>query len=200
MASDFRMTSIKAFFRFNCNHAFAYRKYSLLMTYGTRLQAAMAESKVDRKTLAKHLRMSVQAVGQVLAGKTKALDAAHHTKAVLYLKCDPLWLATGVRQAIDAASVVDARERNPASAYDGLPSGLTTAERDLVKSFRQLPPRRQRELRDAVMNEATQFVADVDAVNLKRATGTAVDAARAEATLPVRPDGPQPDTVPGFLV
>lgn len=55
----------------------------------------MNAARVERKALAAHLRVSVQAVGQVLTGKTKALDAANHIRASLYLRCDPLWLATG---------------------------------------------------------------------------------------------------------
>lgn len=65
------------------------------MSYGDRLDTAMKAIDVDRKALASHLDISVQAVGQVLTGRTKALDAANHIRAALYLKCDPLWLATG---------------------------------------------------------------------------------------------------------
>jgi hypothetical protein len=65
------------------------------MSYSERLDEAMRAVTVDRKALANHLHISVQAVGQVLTGKTKALDAANHVKAALFLKCDPLWLATG---------------------------------------------------------------------------------------------------------
>jgi hypothetical protein len=68
------------------------------MTYSRRLEEAMKHAEVDRKALAKHLGISVQAVGAVLIGKTKAFDAANHVKVSLRLKCDPLWLATGVRQ------------------------------------------------------------------------------------------------------
>ena len=167
------------------------------MSYGTRLATAMAEAKVDRKALAKHLRMSVQAVGQVLSGKTKALDAQHHTKAFMYLACDPLWLATGARQAAGGGHPHIAE---PSAAYDATPAGLTTVERDLINAFRALPPRRQSELRDTVLREATQFIADVDAHVLRtRAIGPAVLPERAALTLPARPDGDQPDTMPGTI-
>lgn len=170
------------------------------MSYGTRLATAMREAGIDRAALAKHLHMSVQAVGQVLNGKTKALDAGHHTKAFLLLRCDPLWLATGVRQARAPAAVVHTGEPAAQHAYDGLPSGLTTSECDLVKAYRALPPRRQTELRDAALREATQFLADVNAhVARTGATGPAVPPERTAATLPPRPDGEQPDTVPGTI-
>lgn len=65
------------------------------MTYGDRLQRAMDDAKVDRKMLAERLKISVQAVGQVINGDTKAFDAQNHTKAFLYLGCDPLWLSSG---------------------------------------------------------------------------------------------------------
>lgn len=67
------------------------------MSYGDRLQAAMEAAKVDRKALAAELDISVQAVGQVILGDTKAFDAVNHTKAFRFLRCDPLWLAIGTR-------------------------------------------------------------------------------------------------------
>jgi transcriptional regulator with XRE-family HTH domain len=79
------------------------------MTYGDRLQQAMQAAKVDRKELARHLGVSVQAVGQVITGDTKAFDATNHTKAFLRLRCDPLWLATG-KQSRPNLSAVQAEE------------------------------------------------------------------------------------------
>lgn len=68
-------------------------------TYGERLEAAlMAKRPADkaaRQWLADQLDISVQAVGQVLAGKTKSLTAENHEKAVQALGCSGLWLATG---------------------------------------------------------------------------------------------------------
>lgn len=51
--------------------------------------------KAARQWLADQLEISVQAVGQVIAGKTKALTAENHEKAVQALGCAGLWLATG---------------------------------------------------------------------------------------------------------
>lgn len=101
------------------------------MSYGDRLKQAMTAAKVSRRTLATSLGMSVQAVGQVIAGKTKALDATHHTRAAIELHCDPLWLATG-RPA--PATALTTGERPPVSAYDTLTAALTTTERDLLNA------------------------------------------------------------------
>lgn len=73
-------------------------------TYGERLEAAlMAKRPADkaaRQWLADQLEISVQAVGQVIAGKTKALTAENHEKAVQALGCSGLWLATGQGELI----------------------------------------------------------------------------------------------------
>lgn len=167
------------------------------MTYGARLQVAMNEAKVDRKTLAHHLHITVQALGQVLAGKTKAFDALHHTKAALYLHCDPLWLAAGGRRPAMHAATVSLQEKT--GSYDVLPQGLRTIERDLVLSFRELPKRRQEEVRDTTMAEARQYIADMKELAERHGTRHPITPDRAAETLPVRPDGEQPETAPGKL-
>lgn len=65
------------------------------MSYGQRLGEAMELARVDRARLAKELGISVQAVGQVLTGKTKALMADKSARAARFLKVDHYWLATG---------------------------------------------------------------------------------------------------------
>lgn len=64
-------------------------------TYQERLLAAMASARVDRKSLAKHLGIAVQSVGQVLNGDSRMFDAVNHSKACELLGCRPVWLATG---------------------------------------------------------------------------------------------------------
>lgn len=63
--------------------------------YGERLYAVMEAKKVDRKSLAAAIGKTVQAVGQVINGKSKALAAESHQKAVDFLGCSGAWLAEG---------------------------------------------------------------------------------------------------------
>jgi transcriptional regulator with XRE-family HTH domain len=67
--------------------------------YGDRLAEAIRLSKIPEKEarakLAAKLGVSVQAVGQVLGGTTKALTAENSAKAARFLNVDHYWLATG---------------------------------------------------------------------------------------------------------
>lgn len=168
------------------------------MSYGARLQTAMNDASVDRKTLAAKLHMSVQAVGQVISGKTKSLDAVHHTKAALLLRCDPLWLAAGGRRE-HPVTVVTTGEAATTPAFGELPAGLTSIERDIVLSLRSLPERRVADLHSQLMTEAQQFLADLHEINARTGVKAPVSAKRAAEVLPVRPDGEQPNTEPGLL-
>lgn len=64
-------------------------------SYGERLKEAMDLARVDRARLAAALGISVQAVGQVILGKTNSLTADKSAKAARFLKVDHYWLATG---------------------------------------------------------------------------------------------------------
>lgn len=64
-------------------------------TYGERLEHALALAKKDRAALGKELGISIQAIGQVIAGKTKALTAENSVRAARFLDVDQVWLATG---------------------------------------------------------------------------------------------------------
>lgn len=64
-------------------------------TYGERLEHALQLSKRDRTALGKELGISIQAIGQVIAGKTKALTAENSARAARFLDVDHFWLATG---------------------------------------------------------------------------------------------------------
>ncbi|AOG21647.1 LexA family protein [Acidovorax sp. RAC01] len=65
------------------------------MSYGQRLKEALDHSGRGRKELAEAIGRSVQAVGDVLNGKSKAFTAENNAKAAEFLKVDSFWLATG---------------------------------------------------------------------------------------------------------
>jgi len=83
-----------------------------MTTYGERLDAALAvkrpNDKNARQWLADQIDISVQAVGQVITGKTKALTAENHEKAVMALGCSGLWLATGHGEAVSVQNLAPA--------------------------------------------------------------------------------------------
>ena len=64
-------------------------------TYGDRLERALQIAGRDRQFLADRINISVQAIGQVIGGKTKALTAENSAKAARVLGVDSYWLATG---------------------------------------------------------------------------------------------------------
>ena len=63
--------------------------------FGSRLKLAMVEAKVSRKDLAAKLGISVQAIGMVISGQSKAFTAENNAKAAEFLGCRSMWLATG---------------------------------------------------------------------------------------------------------
>lgn len=71
-------------------------------TYGTRLKIALDRKEKDRAWLADRLGISVQAVGQVMTGKTRAFAVENHERAVRELGCSGFWLATGEGDINDA--------------------------------------------------------------------------------------------------
>lgn len=68
---------------------------SRMNTYGSRLEQALQLAGRERIELANAIDVSVQAIGQVIAGKTKALTAENSAKAARFLGVDAYWLATG---------------------------------------------------------------------------------------------------------
>jgi transcriptional regulator with XRE-family HTH domain len=64
-------------------------------TYGKRLAHALEVARKDRAALAEHLKISVQAIGAVLNGKSSAFTAENSAKAARWLRVDHYWLATG---------------------------------------------------------------------------------------------------------
>lgn len=68
------------------------------MSYGKRLEKALELAGKDRKELAAHLEISVQAVGQVITGGrsgNQRFDAENSARAAQFLGVDHFWLATG---------------------------------------------------------------------------------------------------------
>lgn len=72
-------------------------------TYGSRLLIAMEAKNATRKDLAAALGVSVQAIGDVLRGKSSAFTAGNNAKAAQFLRVSPNWLATG-EGGMDAAN------------------------------------------------------------------------------------------------
>jgi hypothetical protein len=70
-------------------------------TYGERLEKALKDSGRDRKWLADKIGITVQALSPLMAGKTVALTATNHEKAVAALKVDGYWLANGTPRPTD---------------------------------------------------------------------------------------------------
>lgn len=97
MASVLSMSALKHASMPTRKHAFTSgATLTFMPTYGQRLSTAMELARVtDRAKLADALDISVQAVGMVLAGKTRALTAENSAKAARFLKVDHYWLATG---------------------------------------------------------------------------------------------------------
>lgn len=64
-------------------------------TFAERLEEALRIGGKDRQQLADALGISVQAVSQVLLGKTKAMTAENCARAARLTGVDTFWLATG---------------------------------------------------------------------------------------------------------
>ena len=71
------------------------------MSYGQRLKNALDCSGKGRKELADAIGRSVQAVGDVINGKSKAFTAENNAKAAEFLRVSSFWLATGEGQMSD---------------------------------------------------------------------------------------------------
>lgn len=65
-------------------------------TYGKRLKEALSYRQRDRKWLSLQIGVSVQAIGQVIQGKTNALTASNHDRTATVLNVSPIWLSSGI--------------------------------------------------------------------------------------------------------
>ncbi|RYH66083.1 MAG: XRE family transcriptional regulator [Alcaligenaceae bacterium] len=65
------------------------------MNYGDRLKLALELGGKSRKELSASMGVSVQAIGDVINGKSRALTAENNARAAAALGVNPTWLATG---------------------------------------------------------------------------------------------------------
>lgn len=103
------------------------------MTYGERLQKAMDERGVDRKTLAKAIDVTPHAIGMAITGggrEERWLSRENNGKAAKYLKVDAHWLFTGEGQMLAPIGAANGSmgftgqatgEHYPPSRADGAP-------------------------------------------------------------------------------
>jgi transcriptional regulator with XRE-family HTH domain len=140
------------------------------VTYAARLAQAMSIAKVDRAQLAQGIGVSVQAIGQVLSGETKAFSAMNNAKAARYLVVDAYWLATGEGYPQAPKTTVPFRD-------------LSGIEAQLITLFRRLAPESQH----AVVIEVDSIAASPAPADTQTADLPGMsDFSRLEATPPKR--------------
>lgn len=110
------------------------------MTFQERLQAAIDRANATPKSLANALGVSVQAIGQVLSGSTRALTAENCIKAALFLQVRAEWLAAGLG------------DMAPKKAGEEM--SLSPQERDLIVALRVLPETERAAVVASVMQQA----------------------------------------------
>jgi transcriptional regulator with XRE-family HTH domain len=123
------------------------------VTYAARLAQAMSIAKVDRAQLAQGIGVSVQAVGQVLNGETKAFSAMNNAKAARFLTVDAYWLATGDGYPHAPQPTVPFRD-------------LSGIEAQLITLFRRLAPESQHSVVIDVDSMGTPAPADTQTAEL----------------------------------
>lgn len=97
-----------------------------LATYGQRLQFALDVRQKTRKQLADHLVISVQAVGDVINGKSNAFSSRNHTRTVSWLHINHEWLQEGVGE-MDASNVREGpAQRRPLPVISWVQAGKLT--------------------------------------------------------------------------
>lgn len=70
-------------------------RFTTMVEYGERLQAALKARGLSTQQLADKLEVTYQAVKKVLDGKSSALSAPNHVRAVRILQVSSEWLALG---------------------------------------------------------------------------------------------------------
>lgn len=113
------------------------------MSYGNRLKTAMELADKDRNFLAAQMDVSVQSIGQVITGQTKAHTAENCALAAKALNVDFFWLATGkgepraaqplLREERDALSLEAVKH---AAAFDKLTESQKRTWRTLLMTVR----------------------------------------------------------------
>lgn len=143
IALVFNMKTIKAFFQPKCKHTFNLICNHAFMSYGQRLNQAIDIAEKDRNYLAAVMKVSVQSIGQVITGKSKAHTAVNCAVASRALNVDFFWLATGegvarpveipMRKERDALSVEGVKH---AAAFDKLTESQKRTWRTLLMTVR----------------------------------------------------------------
>ncbi|WP_156774010.1 helix-turn-helix transcriptional regulator [Bordetella bronchialis] len=129
-----------------CNYSSAQMRYvSTMVEYSDRLREAMEDAGYDPTSLAKHLRVSYQAVKKVLDGKSNAFNAINHAEAARLLNVSSDWLALGdVPKTRSGGEPVGAREswpfkRTDISRLSSLPEGdLSYLEGRLAEALSEI--------------------------------------------------------------
>jgi transcriptional regulator with XRE-family HTH domain len=120
------------------------------MSFQDRLSAAITHAKATPKLLAVELGVSVQAVGQVLSGSSRALTAENCARAARYLRVDGFWLATGEGSM------------TPNGAQSDM--ALSQQEKDLIVALRVLPEADRHAVIASVMHQAKAQLAQLEAL------------------------------------
>lgn len=95
---------------------------NISMTYGDRLKVALAHTGKDRASLAAAIGVSVQSIGQVMLGDTKALTAENSARAARYLGVDGYWLATGEGQMQTSSGALSPHAQAMGQLFDKIPT------------------------------------------------------------------------------
>lgn len=98
------------------------------MTYGNRLNQALAHAKKTRGQLAEAIGLSVQSVGQVIKGDTRAFTAENNAYTAKFLRVSSYWLATGkgdMTAKDDSSDYFTANARELATVFDMIPESDT---------------------------------------------------------------------------
>lgn len=85
--------------------------------FGPRLEEALKIAKKDRQELADAIGISVQALSQLIIGKSKSATAENTAKAAKFLGVDFFWLATGQGKPVgpQTAAIQVSQETEPYS-------------------------------------------------------------------------------------
>ena len=114
-------------------------------TFGQRLELALKLAEKSRNELAEAADLTVQAIGQVIQGNTKALTAENSAKAARFLNVDSYWLATGKGKPRPVEATTEAPDRWP-------------FQRLALDRFLQLTQNQQRGIEDSLIKQVDAFL------------------------------------------
>jgi hypothetical protein len=168
----------------------------------SRLKEVMDRCTWTAADVQQHSGASRSLVAQWLGKAARPVQTIGNVKAAVQLQeasgFSAVWLAIGEGPKMAA-------ERQPhhvaerGGTYAARAIDLNTAQRDVLEAYDRLPASRQRAVREELMREAAQFMSDVQDFQRRAGVKGVVSPQRAAETLPPRPDGEQPETVPGKL-